>query len=97
MKQLIRYFSIAIIFLSFSAYAVSQDGKNVFKYAVRGMAEVSYEVACRNNLNGEKIFSGKIRSSEERINISILSSGYYLISIKDNNSNYVNKKFIKFD
>ncbi|PPR42243.1 MAG: hypothetical protein CFH21_01166 [Alphaproteobacteria bacterium MarineAlpha5_Bin11] len=27
MKQLIRYFSIAIIFLSFSAYAVSQDGK----------------------------------------------------------------------
>ena len=34
---------------------VAQDGKNVFKYAVKGMADISYEVANRNNLKAEDI------------------------------------------
>ena len=34
---------------------VNQDGKSVFKYAVKGMADISYEVANRNNLKGEDI------------------------------------------
>ena len=34
---------------------VRQDGKTVYKFAVRGMADISYEVAERNNLNGEDI------------------------------------------
>ena len=34
---------------------VTQDGKTVFKYAVKGMAEISYEVARRNNLSGSDI------------------------------------------
>ena len=32
---------------------VSQDGKTVFKYAVKGMADISYEVAYRNNLKAK--------------------------------------------
>ena len=34
---------------------VTQDGKNVFKYAVRGMAEINFEVANRNNISGDDI------------------------------------------
>ena len=34
---------------------VRQDGKTVYKFAVRGMADISYEVAERNNLNGDDI------------------------------------------
>ena len=34
---------------------VAQDGKTVFKYAVKGMADISYEVANRNNLKAEDI------------------------------------------
>ncbi|MBC8310791.1 MAG: ketoacyl-ACP synthase III [Candidatus Marinimicrobia bacterium] len=34
---------------------VEQDGKTVYKFAVRGMADISYEVAKRNNLNGDDI------------------------------------------
>ena len=34
---------------------VSQDGKTVFKSAVKGMADVSYEVAQRNKLSGKDI------------------------------------------
>ncbi len=34
---------------------VKQDGKTVFKFAVRGMADISYEVAKRNNLTGDDI------------------------------------------
>ena len=34
---------------------VTQDGKTVFKYAVKGMADISYEVASRNNLSGRDI------------------------------------------
>jgi len=34
---------------------VRQDGKTVYKFAVRGMAEISYKVAERNNLRGDDI------------------------------------------
>ncbi|TAF92896.1 MAG: ketoacyl-ACP synthase III [Bacteroidetes bacterium] len=34
---------------------VYQDGKTVFKYAVAGMADVSYELLQRNNLTGDDI------------------------------------------
>ena len=34
---------------------VRQDGKTVYKFAVRGMADISYEVAERNNLTGDDI------------------------------------------
>jgi 3-oxoacyl-[acyl-carrier-protein] synthase-3 len=34
---------------------IAQDGKTVFKYAVKGMADISYEVASRNNLKAEDI------------------------------------------
>ena len=34
---------------------VKQDGKTVYKFAVRGMADISYEVAERNNLKGDYI------------------------------------------
>ena len=34
---------------------VRQDGKTVYKFAVRGMADISYEVAERNNLKGDNI------------------------------------------
>ena len=34
---------------------VTQDGKTVFKYAVKGMADIAYKVAKRNNLSGEDI------------------------------------------
>jgi len=34
---------------------VTQDGKTVFKYAVKGMADISFEVANRNNLSGDDI------------------------------------------
>jgi len=34
---------------------VTQDGSVVFKYAVKGMADISYKVANRNNLKGEDI------------------------------------------
>ena len=34
---------------------MTQDGKTVFKYAVKGMADISYEVASRNNLSGSDI------------------------------------------
>jgi 3-oxoacyl-[acyl-carrier-protein] synthase-3 len=34
---------------------VKQDGKTVYKFAVRGMADISYEVAGRNNLKGDDI------------------------------------------
>ena len=34
---------------------VTQDGKTVFKYAVKGMADISYDVASRNNLAGSDI------------------------------------------
>ena len=34
---------------------VYQDGKSVFKYAVKGMADISFEVANRNNLSGDDI------------------------------------------
>jgi 3-oxoacyl-[acyl-carrier-protein] synthase-3 len=30
---------------------VHQDGKNVFKYAVRGMADVSHEILVKNSIN----------------------------------------------
>ena len=36
-------------------HCVYQDGKMVFKYAVKGMADVSYKVASRNNLSGSGI------------------------------------------
>ena len=34
---------------------VTQDGRTVFKYAVKRMADISYEVANRNNLKSEDI------------------------------------------
>ncbi|MBX7043181.1 MAG: ketoacyl-ACP synthase III [Ignavibacteria bacterium] len=34
---------------------VYQEGKNVFKDAVKGMADVSYEIMKKNNLTGEQI------------------------------------------
>ena len=34
---------------------IKQDGKMVFKYAVRGMADVSEKILSRNNLSGEDI------------------------------------------
>ncbi len=34
---------------------IYQDGKSVFKFAVKGMADISYQVAKRNNLSGDKI------------------------------------------
>ena len=34
---------------------VTQDGKTVFKYAVKGMADISFQVANRNNLSGDDI------------------------------------------
>jgi 3-oxoacyl-[acyl-carrier-protein] synthase-3 len=34
---------------------VRQDGKTVYKFAVRGMADIAYEVAERNNLKGDDI------------------------------------------
>ncbi|MFQ6609531.1 MAG: beta-ketoacyl-ACP synthase III [Fidelibacterota bacterium] len=34
---------------------VFQDGKSVFKFAVKGMADISFEVAERNNLKGDDI------------------------------------------
>ena len=34
---------------------ITQDGKTVFKYAVKGMADISFEVANRNNLSGDDI------------------------------------------
>ena len=34
---------------------VKQDGKTVYKFAVRGMADISYDVAERNNLKGDDI------------------------------------------
>ena len=34
---------------------IAQDGKSVFKYAVKGMADISYEVANRNNLKAQDI------------------------------------------
>jgi len=34
---------------------VQQDGKTVFKYAVRGMSDISFDIAERNNLKGEDI------------------------------------------
>ncbi len=34
---------------------VYQDGKSVFKHAVKGMADISYQVASRNNLKGSDI------------------------------------------
>jgi 3-oxoacyl-[acyl-carrier-protein] synthase-3 len=34
---------------------VQQDGKNVFKYAVRGMADVSHEILVKNDINPERI------------------------------------------
>ena len=34
---------------------IRQDGKTVYKFAVRSMAEISYKVAERNNLTGDNI------------------------------------------
>ena len=34
---------------------IRQDGKTVYKFAVRSMAEISYKVAERNNLTGDSI------------------------------------------
>ena len=34
---------------------IKQDGKTVFKFAVRGMADVSEKILSRNNLTGEDI------------------------------------------
>lgn len=34
---------------------VHQDGKNVFKYAVRGMADVSHEILVKNRIDPEQI------------------------------------------
>jgi len=34
---------------------VKQDGKTVFKYAVKGMADVSYKILSRNHLTGDDI------------------------------------------
>src|SRR5678815_2587387 len=34
---------------------VHQDGKNVFKHAVRGMADVSHEILVKNDINPERI------------------------------------------
>ncbi|MBC8214531.1 MAG: ketoacyl-ACP synthase III [Candidatus Marinimicrobia bacterium] len=34
---------------------IYQDGKTVFKFAVKGMADISYEIAQRNNLQGDDI------------------------------------------
>ncbi len=36
-------------------HSIQQDGKTVFKFAVRGMAEVSADILKRNNLNGQDI------------------------------------------
>ncbi|MDQ3020923.1 MAG: ketoacyl-ACP synthase III [Bacteroidota bacterium] len=38
-----------------SMHYVYQDGKTVFKVAVKGMADVSYEIMEKNNLKGEDI------------------------------------------
>jgi 3-oxoacyl-[acyl-carrier-protein] synthase III len=34
---------------------VQQDGKNVFKYAVRGMADVSHEILVKNSIDPDKV------------------------------------------
>ena len=34
---------------------IQQDGRTVYKFAVKGMADISYEVASRNNLTNEDI------------------------------------------
>ena len=34
---------------------IQQDGRTVYKFAVKGMADVSYEVASRNNLTNDDI------------------------------------------
>ncbi len=34
---------------------IQQDGKTVYKFAVKGMADVSYELASRNNLSNDDI------------------------------------------
>jgi 3-oxoacyl-[acyl-carrier-protein] synthase III len=34
---------------------VYQDGKAVFKVAVKGMADISYEIVKKNNLTGDDI------------------------------------------
>jgi 3-oxoacyl-[acyl-carrier-protein] synthase-3 len=34
---------------------VHQDGKNVFRYAVRGMAEVSHEILSKHGLTGSDL------------------------------------------
>ena len=34
---------------------IKQDGKAVFKYAVRGMADVSAQILSKNNLSGDQI------------------------------------------
>ena len=41
--------------VSSKLHYVRQDGKTVYKFAVRGMADISYEVAERNNLKGDDI------------------------------------------
>ena len=37
------------------AHYIKQDGKTVFKYAVKGMADVSEKILSRNNLTGDDI------------------------------------------
>ena len=46
---------------------VRQDGKTVYKFAVRGMADISYEVAERNNLTGDKISLFRPQQANKRI------------------------------
>jgi len=36
-------------------HSIQQDGKTVFKFAVRGMADVSADILKRNNINGQDI------------------------------------------
>ena len=38
-----------------NAHYIKQDGKTVFKYAVKGMADVSEKILSRNNLTGDDI------------------------------------------
>jgi 3-oxoacyl-[acyl-carrier-protein] synthase-3 len=41
--------------VSNNLHYVRQDGKTVYKFAVRGMADISYKIAERNNLKGDDI------------------------------------------
>ena len=46
---------VAVNFEEYSGYNLFQDGKAVFKVAVKGMADVSYELMQKNNLTSDDL------------------------------------------